>query len=40
MAAKWYILQAYTNFEKKVAEAIKAEASQQGLEDKFEYVMI
>lgn len=40
MAAKWYILQAYTNFEKKVAEAIKIEASQQGLEDKFEEVLV
>lgn len=40
MAAKWYILQAYTNFEKKVAEAIKTEASQQGLEDKFEEVLV
>ena len=40
MAAKWYILQAYTNLEKKVAEAIKTEASQQGLEDKFEEVLV
>ena len=40
MAAKWYIVHAYSNFEKKVAEAIRAEAAQQGLEDKFEEVLV
>ena len=40
MAAKWYIVHAYSNFEKKVAEAIKAEAALQGLEDKFEEVLV
>ncbi|WP_306017545.1 transcription termination/antitermination protein NusG [Oceanicaulis sp. MMSF_3324] len=40
MAAKWYIVHAYSNFEKKVAEAIKAEAALQGLEGKFEEVLV
>ena len=40
MAAKWYIVHAYSNFEKKVAEAIRAEAAIQGLEDKFEEVLV
>ena len=35
MSAKWYIVHAYSNFEKKVAEAIRTEAAIQGLEDKF-----
>lgn len=40
MSAKWYIVHAYSNFEKKVAEAIRAEAGIQGLEDKFEEVLV
>ena len=40
MAAKWYIVHAYSNFEKKVAEAIRAEAAIKGLEDKFEEVLV
>lgn len=40
MAAKWYIVHAYSNFEKKVAESIRAEAALQGLEDKFEEVLV
>ena len=40
MAAKWYIVHAYSNFEKKVAEAIRAESVLQGLEDKFEEVLV
>ena len=40
MAAKWYIVHAYSNFEKKVAEAIKAEAVQKDLEDKFEEILV
>ncbi len=40
MAAKWYIVHAYSNFEKKVAEAIRAEAALKGLEDKFEEVLV
>ena len=40
MSAKWYIVHAYSNFEKKVAEAIRAEAAVQGLEDKFEEILV
>lgn len=40
MTAKWYIVHAYSNFEKKVAEAIRAEAAIKGLEDKFEEVLV
>ncbi len=38
--AKWYIVHAYSNFERKVADAIRAEAAARGLEDQFEEVMV
>ena len=38
--AKWYIVHAYSNFERKVAEAIKAEAAARGLEEAFEEVLV
>ncbi len=38
--AKWYIVHAYSNFEKKVAEAIRAEAQSRGLEDHFEEIEV
>lgn len=38
--AKWYIVHAYSNFERKVAEAIKIEAAVRGLDDQFEEVMV
>lgn len=40
MAKRWYIVHAYSNFENKVAEAIKLGAEQQGLSDKFEQVLV
>ena len=40
MEAKWYIVHAYSNFEKKVAESIKLSAKEKGLEDKFEEVFV
>ncbi|WP_310619382.1 transcription termination/antitermination protein NusG [Flexibacterium corallicola] len=40
MAKRWYIVHAYSNFEKKVCEAIKEKARQQGLEDLFEEVLV
>jgi len=40
MSAKWYIVHAYSNFEKKVADAIRAEAAVKGLEDKFEEILV
>ncbi len=38
--AKWYIVHTYSNFEKKVAEEIKRQATIQGLEDLVEDVLI
>jgi len=38
--AKWYIVHAYSNFERKVADAILAEAATRGLEECFEEVMV
>ncbi len=40
MAAQWYIVHAYSNFEKKVADAIREQAAQQGLEALFEEVLV
>jgi transcriptional antiterminator NusG len=40
MSAKWYIVHAYSNFEKKVAEAIRADAAMKGLQDKFEEILV
>ncbi len=33
MSMRWYIVHAYSNFEKKVAESIREQAVQRGLED-------
>ncbi|MXN64045.1 transcription termination/antitermination protein NusG [Stappia sp. GBMRC 2046] len=40
MAKRWYIVHAYSNFEKKVADAIREKASQQGLDDLFEEILV
>lgn len=40
MAKRWYIVHAYSNFERKVAEAIKERAQQQGLQDSFDEVLV
>ncbi|MBU6408137.1 MAG: transcription termination/antitermination protein NusG [Alphaproteobacteria bacterium] len=40
MAARWYIVHAYSNFEKKVADAIRDQAERQGLADKFEDIRV
>lgn len=40
MAKRWYIVHAYSNFEKKVAESIQEQARQKGLEDLFEAVVV
>ncbi|WP_349357397.1 transcription termination/antitermination protein NusG [Stappia sp.] len=40
MAKRWYIVHAYSNFEKKVAEAIREKAAQQGLEELFEEILV
>lgn len=40
MTMRWYIVQTYSNFEKKVAGSIKEQAEAQGLADKFEEVLV
>jgi transcriptional antiterminator NusG len=40
MAMRWYIVQAYSNFEKKVAESIEEQARQKGLEHLFEEILV
>ncbi len=37
---KWYIVHAYSNCEKKVAEAIRDQAKTQGLEDSFSEILV
>ncbi len=40
MTKHWYIVHAYSNFERKVAAAIKERAQAQGLEDEFDDVLV
>lgn len=40
MSARWYIVHAYSNFEKKVAEQIKETAAQKGLGDKIVEILV
>jgi len=40
MAMRWYIVHAYSNFERKVAESIKERAASGGLADMFEEVLV
>ena len=40
MSMRWYIVHAYSNFEKKVAESLKEQAGQRGLAEKFEEIMV
>jgi transcription termination/antitermination protein NusG len=40
MAMRWYIVHAYSNFERKVAESIKERAAAANLGDKFEEVLV
>ena len=40
MAKRWYIVHAYSNFEKKVAEAIREGAQQKGMTDLIEDVLV
>ncbi len=37
---KWYIVHAYSNFEKKVAESIREQAKNQGLEENFSEILV
>ena len=38
--SRWYIVLAYSNFEKKVAEEIRKQAQQHGLNDLFQEVLV
>ncbi|MEN5276555.1 transcription termination/antitermination protein NusG [Brucella sp. TWI432] len=40
MTARWYIVHAYSNFEKKVAEDIQSKAAQKGLSDLIEQIVV
>jgi transcriptional antiterminator NusG len=40
MSMRWYIVHAYSNFEKKVAESIREHAAQRGLSEKFEEILV
>lgn len=40
MATRWYIVNTYSNFEKKVAESIREKADQTGLAEEFEEVLV
>ena len=40
MAKRWYIVHAYSNFEKKVAESIREQAQVRGLGDLFEEILV
>ena len=37
---RWYIVHAYSNFEKKVAESIREQSHAQGLDDKFSEILV
>lgn len=40
MAAKWYIVQAYSNFEKQVQKSLEREVTEKGLEALFEEILV
>jgi transcriptional antiterminator NusG len=40
MSMRWYIVQAYSNFERKVAESIREQAKQRRLDHLFEEIMV
>ena len=40
MAKRWYIVHAYSNFEKKVAESIREQSKQRGLADLFDEILV
>jgi transcriptional antiterminator NusG len=40
MSMRWYIVHAYSNFEKKVAESIREGAAQRNLTDLFEEILV
>ena len=40
MASRWYVIHVYSGFEKKVAQAIREQAEQKGLADRFEEILV
>jgi transcription termination/antitermination protein NusG len=40
MAKRWYVIHAYSNFERKVAESIREQAKQRGLADLFDEILV
>lgn len=40
MSARWYIIHAYSGFEKKVRDSILEQAEQKGLSDHFEEILV
>ena len=40
MASHWYVIHVYSGFEKKVATAIREQAEQKGLGDRFEEILV
>ena len=40
MSARWYVIHAYSGFEKKVAQSILEQANQKGLNERIEQVLV
>ena len=40
MTKRWYIVHAYSNFEKKVADSIREQAAQRHLTDRFDEILV
>jgi len=40
MTARWYVIHAYSGFEKKVAQSIREQAGQKGLAEAFEEILV
>ena len=40
MASHWYVIHVYSGFEKKVASAIREQAEQKGLGERFEQILV
>ncbi len=40
MASRWYVIHVYSGFEKKVASAIREQAEQKGVADRFEQILV
>ncbi|MGA7986537.1 MAG: transcription termination/antitermination NusG family protein, partial [Burkholderiales bacterium] len=40
MSLKWYVVHAYSNFEHRVAEALKERIKRDGLESKFGEILV